>query len=100
MVRRIGVGLARAAALGVLASIVLPLIPAWPFVLFEHFRFQYVWVGLLVVAACSGLQLRGWFDAVLAATLINALWIVPDLSRSARPLPNGTPLRVLSLNVL
>jgi endonuclease/exonuclease/phosphatase (EEP) superfamily protein YafD len=100
MVRRIGVDLVRVAALGVLASIVLPLIPAWPFVLFEHFRFQYVWVGILVVAACAGLQLRGWFDAVLAATLVNALWIVPDLSRSTRPLPTGTPLRVLSLNVL
>jgi endonuclease/exonuclease/phosphatase (EEP) superfamily protein YafD len=87
------------ATLGVLASVLLPLIPVWPFTLFEHFRLQYVWVGILVVAGCGALRTRGWFDAALIATLINALWIVPDLSRSKRAIPAGTPLRVLVLNV-
>lgn len=88
------------AALGLIGSVLLPLIPAWPFVLFEHFRFQYAWAGAIVVTACGALRLRGWFDAALVATLINALWVVPDLSRSTGPLPaGGAPLRVLVVNV-
>lgn len=89
----------RLAALGVVASVVLPLVPAWPFTLLEHFRFQYLWAALPIVVACGALGLRGWFDAALIATLVNALWVVPDLSRDARPLPAGTPLRVLVFNV-
>jgi endonuclease/exonuclease/phosphatase (EEP) superfamily protein YafD len=87
------------AVIGVVASVLLPLVPAWPFVLFEHFRFQFVWGGVLVVAACGALRIRGWFDVALIATLVNALWIVPDLTRDARPLADGVPLRVLVLNV-
>ncbi len=88
------------ATLGVVGSVVLAFIPAWPLVLLEHFRFQYVCVGVLVVAVCAALRMRGWFDAALIATLVNTLWLVPDLSRDARPLPaNGHPLRVLMLNV-
>lgn len=98
--RRFAISFVAIAALGVVGSVLLPLVPVWPFVLLEHFRFQYVWVGVLVVAACGTLRVRGWFDAALIATLINALWVVPDLSRSVRPLPtSGTPLRVLLLNV-
>lgn len=95
----VGVAAARLAVVGVVASVLLPLIPAWPFVLFEHFRFQYVWGGALVVAACAALRIRGWFDAALIATLVNALWLTPDLTRARPPLPTGTPLRVLLLNV-
>lgn len=97
--RGVGIAAARLAVLGVVASVLLPLIPAWPFVLFEHFRFQYLWVGTIVVAACAALRIRGWFDAALIATLVNALWLTPDLSRAPRPIPPGTPLRVLVLNV-
>ena len=97
--RRLAVAAAALAVLGVAASVVVPLIPAWPFTLFEHFRFQYLWVGIIVVAACAALRMRGWFDVALIATLINALWLVPDLSRSPRSLPAGAPLRVLVLNV-
>ena len=98
--RSLAVGAVLIAALGVAASVLLPLVPAWPFALFEHFRFQYIWVGALVVAACAALRMRGWFDAALIATLVNALHVGPDLSRSQRPLPaTGTALRVLLLNV-
>jgi endonuclease/exonuclease/phosphatase (EEP) superfamily protein YafD len=97
--RRFAVAAVALAALGVVASVVVPLVPAWPFTLFEHFRFQYAWVGILVVAAAAALRVRGWFDAALIATLVNALWLVPDLSRGTRALPVGTPLRVLVLNV-
>ena len=97
--RRIGRGFIVVAALGVVASVVLPLIPAWPFVLFEHFRFQYLWIGVFVASVCAALRMRSWFDAVLIATLLNACHVLPDLSRDTPPLPTGTPLRVLLLNV-
>lgn len=97
--RRLAVAAIALAVVGVVASVLLPLIPAWPLTLFEHFRFQYLWVGILVVAGAAALRMRGWFDAALIATLINALWLVPDLSRTPRALPAGTPLRVLVLNV-
>jgi hypothetical protein len=80
--------------------VLLPLIPVWPCVLFEHFCFQYIGGGTLVVAACAALRMWIWADLALIATLVNALHVFPDLSRSARPLPaNGKPLRVLVLNV-
>ncbi|HEY5926603.1 MAG TPA: endonuclease/exonuclease/phosphatase family protein [Kofleriaceae bacterium] len=98
--RRLATGAIAVAAVGVVASVLLPLVPAWPFVLFEHFRFQYVWAGALVVGACAALRMRGWFDAALIATLLNAMHVLPDLSRSAQSMPaNGTPMRVLLLNV-
>lgn len=97
--RRLAATAVRLAVVGVIASVVLPLIPAWPLSLFEHFRFQYLWGALPIVVACGALGLRGWFDAALIATLVNALWVVPDLSRDARPLPAGPPLRVLVFNV-
>src|SRR5690606_11071983 len=85
---------------GIVGSVLEPLVPAWPFTLFEHFRFQYVWGGAHVVFACAGLRMRGWFDAALIATVLNACWVLPDLSRRARPVPeSGEPLRVLVLNV-
>jgi endonuclease/exonuclease/phosphatase (EEP) superfamily protein YafD len=88
------------AAIGTVGSVLVALVPAWPFALLEHFRFQYVWGGALVVAACAGLRMRGWFDAALIATLVNACWVLPDLSQRARPLPrDGEPVRVLLLNV-
>jgi len=97
--RRFATAATAIAAVGVVGSVVLPLVPAWPFVLFEHFRFQYVWVGALVVGACAALRMR-WFDAALIATLVNACHVLPDLSRSARPIPeHGAAVRVLVLNV-
>jgi endonuclease/exonuclease/phosphatase (EEP) superfamily protein YafD len=98
MARRLAVAATTLAVLGIVASVLVPLIPAWPFLLFEHFRFQYLWAGVLVVAACGALRVRGWFDAALIATVVNALWVVPDLSRTART-AEGAPLRVLVLNV-
>jgi len=98
--RRLAVAASALAVLGVAASVLVPLIPVWPLSLFEHFRFQYLWGGALVVGACALLRMRGWFDAALIATLVNACWVLPDLSQRARPLPrDGEPVRVLLLNV-
>src|SRR5262245_29422482 len=98
--RNIAITVVAIAALGVIASVLLPLIPVWPCVLFEHFRFQYIWVGTLVVSACAALRMWIWADLALIATLVNVLHVFPDLSRRARELPaNGKPLRVLVLNV-
>src|SRR6188508_1112433 len=98
--RGLAVGAVALATLGVIGSVLLALVPVWPCSLFEHFRFQYVWGGALVVGACAALRMRGWFDAALIATVFNACHVLPDLSRSNREVPQGTPLRVLALNVL
>jgi len=86
-------------AVGVAGSLLVTLIPLWPLTLFEHFRIQYVAVGVLVVGACAALRVRGWFDAALVATLGHLVFVTPDLVRSRRPVPAGTPVRVLLLNV-
>lgn len=88
------------AAAGSLLLLLLSLIPIWPFVLLEHFRVQIV-VGALVVAFATGvLRIRGYFDVALIALCCHALWLVPDLTRARRPVPPGTKVRVLLLNVL
>lgn len=86
-------------AVGVAGSLLVTQIPVWPLTLFEHFRIQYVAVGVLVVSACAALRVRRWFDAALVATLAHLLFVTPDLVRSRRPVPAGTPVRVLLLNV-
>jgi endonuclease/exonuclease/phosphatase (EEP) superfamily protein YafD len=87
-------------ALGLAIVCVLSWIPAWPLSLLEHFRVQYVASGLVVIAAAAALRIRGYTDAALIATLLSALPVVPDITRTARPLPpNGVHVRVLSLNV-
>ena len=87
------------ATLAVAASCVVPLVPIWPCMLLEHFRLQYVAVGVPVVALAAALRLRGYFDVAAIATLINLLPIAADLGASPR-LASGTPIRVLVLNVL
>lgn len=98
--RGLAVAAVAIAAIGLVGASLATLVPAWPCVLLEHFRLQYVWGGALVVLACVALRMRGWFDVALIATVFQACWVLPDLSRSARPLPTaGEPLRVLVLNV-
>lgn len=98
--RGLAAAAASIAAVGLVGATLATLIPVWPCVLLEHFRLQYVWGGALVVLACAGLRMRGWFDIALIATVFHACWVLPDLSRSARPLPaTGEPLRMLVLNV-
>ncbi len=97
--RVIVTALVQIAAVATLASAVLPWTTMWPCVLFEHFRVQ-CFVGGASVAACAGaLQVPKYFDAAVIATLLHALPLAADLGRSARPVPAGVPLRVLSLNV-
>jgi hypothetical protein len=85
----------RLAALGVVASVVLPLVPAWPFTLLEHFRFQYLWAALPLVVACGARGLRGWFDAALIATLVNAL--CGDKVAITSNVPNTTRRRIFGV---
>jgi endonuclease/exonuclease/phosphatase (EEP) superfamily protein YafD len=94
------VAAARIAVVGTVGVTLAALVPAWPFALFEHFRFQYVWGGALVVAACAALRMRGWFDAALIAMLLDACFVLPDLSSRERALPAGAPVRILVVNVL
>lgn len=98
--KRLVIAAVSLAALAVAASCLIPWIPVWPCMLFEHFRLQYVEVGVVVVVAAAVLRLRGYFDIAAIATLVHMLWIVSDLSGSAGTVaPDGTPIRVLVLNV-
>ncbi len=87
-------------AVGTCAAQVLSWVPVWPLALFEHFRVQMLLGGVVVVIACAAARSR-WLDAATLATLLHLLWLLPDLSRSPRPLPRGgSDVRVLLLNVL
>jgi endonuclease/exonuclease/phosphatase (EEP) superfamily protein YafD len=91
----------RLAVIGVAAAWLVALLPWWPFPLLEHFRIQYVVIGIAVVAAAATLRLRGWFDAAAIATLVHLACVTPDLAREPRSIPvGGIPVRVLVLNVL
>lgn len=87
-----------AAALTALA-VVATLVPAWPFVLVEHFRVQLAIGGAVVTIAAFALRDRS-ADVAAIATLVTLVAIVPDLSGFRRDLPAGTQVRVLSVNVL
>jgi endonuclease/exonuclease/phosphatase (EEP) superfamily protein YafD len=85
-------------ALTVLGGIAT-IVPVWPLVLVEHFRVQLAIGGSLVAIAAILLRHRHT-DAVAITTLVTLVAIVPDLSASRRELPAGTPVRLLSINVL
>ena len=88
------------AALGLATVCLVSWVPVWPCSLLEHFRVQYVACGLVVAAAGAALRIRGYTDLAVIATLVSALPVVSDVTRTARPLPpDGAHIRVLSLNV-
>ena len=99
MIRRFAVAFTQIAIVCVVLSVLLPLVPVWPLVLFEHFRWQYVPVAIAIVPCAAALRLRGWFDVAAIAALIDLIAVTSDLTASTRALPAGTPLRVLILNV-
>jgi endonuclease/exonuclease/phosphatase (EEP) superfamily protein YafD len=93
-----------ATALGVIglaAAWALTWIPGWPFTLLEHFRVQYVVAGAVLLGAVLALRMRGWADVAAIATLVHAMPLAADLTRSPRSGPaGGAEIRVLMLNVL
>jgi len=98
--RRRGVAATALAAVALVGMCVVPLVPIWPCMLFEHFRVQYAAGGLVVAGCAAALRMRGYFDAAALAALIHLIWITPDLGGSPRPIPSdGVPIRVLALNV-
>lgn len=99
-VRRFLVATAALASVGTVLLLALSLIPAWPFVLIEHFRVQIVVGAIATAIAAAALRVRGYFDVAVMMVCVHALWIVPDLSRARRPAPvEGHRVRVLLLNV-
>jgi endonuclease/exonuclease/phosphatase (EEP) superfamily protein YafD len=86
------------AVVGLGATAVVAMMPIWPLELFEHFRVQYIAVGLLVSAAAFALRLRGYFDAAAIATLVHLCSLLPTAPRATPP-ARGTSARVLVLNV-
>lgn len=88
------------AAIGLALAYVVAWIPVWPYALLEHFRVQYVALGVLVTAAAAALRMRGYLDVAAIATLLHALPVTADLCRASQPGPvDGVALRVLVLNV-
>jgi endonuclease/exonuclease/phosphatase (EEP) superfamily protein YafD len=98
--RRFAVGTAQLASVGLAAACVLAFLPIWPLALLEHFRLQLVLLGVVATAGAAALRIRGYVDAAAITTLIQLLWIAPDVCRDRRAVPvDGIPLRVLILNV-
>jgi endonuclease/exonuclease/phosphatase (EEP) superfamily protein YafD len=97
---RLGSAVTALATVALVGMCVVPLVPIWPCPLFEHFRVQFAATGLAVVGCAAALGMRGYFDAAALAALVHVIWIAPDLCSSPGPVPiDGTPIRVLSLNV-
>jgi endonuclease/exonuclease/phosphatase (EEP) superfamily protein YafD len=80
-------------------AVVVVCVPVWPFVLVEHFRVQLAIGAALVATAGFALRARS-ADLAAIATLVTLIAIVPDLSAPRRDVVAGTPVRLLSLNVL
>lgn len=88
------------AAIGLALAYVVAWIPVWPWALLEHFRVQYLAVGVIVTAAAAALRVRGYLDVAAIATLLHALPVTADLCRTPQPGPaDGVALHVLVLNV-
>jgi len=86
------------AAAGFVLVGVLAFVPIWPCSLIEHFRVQYLFGGIAIVAATCRLAPR-WFDAALIALLVDLAIVAPDLGATARD-KQGTHVRLLFSNVL
>ena len=97
--RRLGSKATPPVVLGLASTWVLAWIPQWASLLVEQVRVQLVVIGIVACVVAAASRLRGFFDVAVIATLLHALPIVPDLTASRRPLPDGVPVRVLLLNV-
>lgn len=97
---RLAIAATAIACVGLVATWLVPLVPLWPCVLFEHFRAQCVAGGLLVACCAALLGMRGYFDVALVAMVAHLLCIAPELCGTPSESPaNGVPVRVLVLNV-
>jgi endonuclease/exonuclease/phosphatase (EEP) superfamily protein YafD len=96
-VKRLGAATAHVVIVGYVLAGVLAFAPVWPLSLIEHFRVQYLVVGVGVVgAAILGTR---FFDAALIAWLVNLAIVAPDLGGSAHA-KTGTHVRLVFANVL
>ena len=84
--------------MGLCATALAALLPIWPLELFEHFRVQYLIVGLLATAGAFALRRRGYFDAAAIAMLVHFCSVLPAAPERSSP-THGTAVRVLILNV-
>lgn len=87
-------------AIGLALGYVIAWIPVWPCALLEHFRVQYVELGVIATAGAAALRARGYVDVAAIATLLHALPVTADLCQDPPTGPaDGVALRVLLLNV-
>jgi endonuclease/exonuclease/phosphatase (EEP) superfamily protein YafD len=99
VVRRIAVAAVSLGVVGYVACLVLSLVPVFPCTLLEHFHVQLAVGGIVMVSAAAALRLGSYLDAAALALLVELVLVTPDLTASRRPVPAGTALRVLLLNV-
>ncbi len=81
------------------ATVVAGILPVWPFELFEHFRLQFLVLGLLAISGTLAFRVRGYFDAAVIATLVHVCSLLPAAPVAYGDV-QGSPVRVLVLNVL
>lgn len=94
--KRVLVATLAACVAGYALVTLLAFVPVFPCSMLEHFRVQYMFAGIAVVAAAHRSR---WFDAALIAWLVNLALVAPDLGGRARE-RQGTAVRVLFVNVL
>lgn len=100
MPSRIAVGFASLATIALCATVLGGILPFWPFELFEHFRVQYLVLGVVAIGGTLAVRdHRGYFDAAVIATLVHVCSLLPAAPVAHGP-ARGTPVRVLVLNVL
>lgn len=86
-------------AVGLCATVIGAILPFWPFELVEHFRVQFVVLGLLAIGGTLALRVRGYFDLAVIGTLVHVCSLLAAGPVAHGP-AHGTPVRVLVLNVL
>lgn len=83
---------------GLCAAALVAMLPFWPLELFDHFRVQYVAIGLAATAGAFRLGIAGYADATAIATLVHLCSMLSGAPGATLP-ERGTPVRILLLNV-
>jgi endonuclease/exonuclease/phosphatase (EEP) superfamily protein YafD len=86
------------AAAGFILVVLLSFVPVWQCALLEHFRVQYLLVGIAIVAVARSLAPQ-WFDPALVILLLDLIVVAPGM-RGAPADHAGKRVRILLSNVL
>ena len=101
MTARWGIGVAGlAAGIGTIAATLMSLLSrtSWLFDIAANFRFQYLWIGGLALAALAWNRWWGWFGFVALATVINLAAVLPHWTASIAEPSGEQRLEITHLN--